>query len=78
MANAKADAGNATAADRAQKLIARPATPTNEDLAERAYEHYRARGGEHGHDRHRLRAERELSDGSRSGRKIARSAKRQP
>ena len=55
MANAKTDASNATAADRAQKLVARPATPTNADLAERAYEHYLARGGEHGHDLKRAR-----------------------
>ena len=65
MANAKTDASNATAADRAQKLVTRPATATNADLAERAYEHYLARGGEHGHDVDDwLRAERELSDGS--------------
>ena len=65
MANAKTDGSSATAADRAQKLVARPATPTNADLAERAYEHYLARGGKHGHDVDDwLRAERELSDGS--------------
>jgi hypothetical protein len=50
MPNAKTDASSATAADRAQKLVARPATPANADLAERACEHYLARGGEHGHD----------------------------
>ena len=65
MANAKTDASSATAANRAQKLVARPATPTNADLAERAYEQYLARGGKHGHDVNDwLRAERELSDGS--------------
>ena len=40
MANAKTDASSATAADRAQKLVARPGIPTNADLTERAYEHY--------------------------------------
>ena len=65
MANANTDASSATAADRARKLVARPATPTNADLAERAYEHYLARGGEHGRDADDwLRTERELSDGS--------------
>ena len=50
MANMKSDASNATAADRAQKLVARPATPTKAELAERAHEDYVTRGGEDGHD----------------------------
>jgi hypothetical protein len=53
---------NMNTVGRAQKLVAQSATPTNDDLAQRAYEHYLARGGEHGRDLDDwLQAERELS-----------------
>jgi len=61
MAKAKTDQRAATAADRAPKSVAQPATLTDSDVARRAYDLYLARGCEHGHDLDDwLRAEREL------------------
>ena len=61
MARAKTDERAATAADRAPKSLAQPATVTNSDVARRAYDLYLARGCEHGHDVDDwLQAEREL------------------
>jgi hypothetical protein len=51
----------ATAADRAPKSPAAPATVTSSDIAGRAYDLYLTHGREHGHDvEDWLEAEREL------------------
>lgn len=58
MARAKRERRAASAADRA---LARPAPPTDSEIARRAYDLYLARGCEHGHDTEDwLQAEREL------------------
>ena len=63
MAKAKTDERTATAADRASKSLAQPATVTTSDVACRAYDLYLARDREHGHDVDDwLRAERELQN----------------
>ena len=57
----KTDDSIATAADRAPKAQAQPATVTNSDIARRAYDLYLGRGCEHGHDVDDwMQAEREL------------------
>jgi hypothetical protein len=61
MARRKTAERTATAADRAPKSPAGPATLSNSDVARRAYDLYLARGCEHGHDMDDwLRAERDL------------------
>jgi hypothetical protein len=50
MAKTKMAERVATAADRRQKSPARPSTVSHDDIARRAYDLYRARGWEHGHD----------------------------
>ena len=66
MARAKTDR-TATAADRAPKSVAHPATATVSNIARRAHDLYLARGCEHGHDVDDwLQAERELRDALRS------------
>jgi Protein of unknown function (DUF2934) len=61
MASAKTGEKAATAADRAPKSQAQPATVTTSDVARRAYNLYLARACEHGHDvEDWLEAEREL------------------
>ena len=61
MARAKIDERTATAADRAPKSLAQPATVTTDDIARRAYDLYLARGREDGHDvEDWMQAEREL------------------
>jgi hypothetical protein len=57
----KADDPVTTAADRAPKSLAEPATVTNSDIARRAYDLYLARDCKDGHDvEDWLQAEREL------------------
>ena len=61
MAKAKTDAKTVTAAGRAPKSLAQPATLADTDIARRAYDLYLARGCEHGHDvEDWVQAEREL------------------
>jgi hypothetical protein len=61
MAKAKTDERSVSAADRASKSLARPATITKGDVAHRAYDLYLARDCEPGHDVDDwLQAEREL------------------
>ena len=61
MPKAKTDGRAATAADRAPKSLAQPATVSNSDVARLAYDLYLAHGREHGHDVDDwLQAEREL------------------
>ena len=65
VAKEKTDERTATAADRASKSMAQPATVTDSDVARRAHDLYVGRGGEHGHDVDDwLQAERELRAGS--------------
>jgi Protein of unknown function (DUF2934) len=57
----KTDDAVTTAADRASKSLAQPATVPNDDIARHAYGLYLARGCEHGHDvEDWVQAEREL------------------
>ena len=55
------ESASSTAADRAPKSPAQPATVSDGDIAHRAYDLYLARDCEHGHDvEDWLQAEREL------------------
>jgi len=66
MAKAKTDERRASAADRAPKSLARPATITRGDVARRAYDLYLARDREPGHDVDDwLQAEHELRNATR-------------
>jgi len=68
----KAHGATATAADRAPASLMRSVTVTDSDVARRAYDLYRARGGEHGHDVDDwMEAERELQRSSSPPRRDA-------
>jgi hypothetical protein len=67
MAKGKTGSRTGTAAGRARKSPARPATVANSDVARHAYDLYLARGCEHGHDvEDWLQAEGELRTTLRS------------